>query len=73
VDKLQQGTTWEHGWDSAVISRGAAKSLRSCRCKQAGTPVLLNTIRYAVNSTENFGSGTIAFQFAKVRNDEKGT
>ena len=33
---------------------------------------LEDTIRYAVNSTQNLGPGAIAFQFAQVGNDQKG-
>jgi hypothetical protein len=34
---------------------------------------LEDTIRYAVNSTQNLGPGAIAFQFAQVGNDQKAT
>lgn len=33
---------------------------------------LEETIRYAVNSTQNLGPGAVAFQFAQVGNDQKG-
>ena len=33
---------------------------------------LEDTIRYAVNSTQNLGPGAVAFQFAQVGNDQKG-
>jgi hypothetical protein len=33
---------------------------------------LEDTIRYAVNSTQQLGPGAVAFQFAQVGNDQKG-